>query len=76
MSNKEAPDTERKGSQAVLGRLRQLEGEYGEERGSGRERRGRMGKARETDVCDDFKRNKTKISLESENRRNVRSRKR
>lgn len=35
-----------------------------------------MGKARETDVCDDFKRNKTKISSESENRRNVRSRKR
>lgn len=76
MSNKEAPDTERKGSQAVLGRLRQLEGEYGEERRSRREWRGRMGKARETDVCDDFKRNKTKISSESENRRNVRSRKR
>lgn len=76
MSNKEAPDTERKGSQAVLGWLRQLEGEYGEGRRSRREWRGPMGKARETDVCDDFKRTKTKISSESENRRNVRSRKR
>jgi hypothetical protein len=41
-------------SQAALGQLRQLEGERKGVWESG----GRMGKARETDVCDDFKRHR------------------